>query len=78
MMAHNLCYSTLLAKDDVKNYPPDAVEKAPGEDFYFVRKSTSKGVLPLILEDLLSARKQAKSDMAKATDPFVIAVQVGS
>lgn len=31
MMAHNLCYSTLLAKDDVKLYPPESVEKTPGE-----------------------------------------------
>lgn len=32
-----------------------------------------KGVLPMILEELLAARKRAKTDMAKATDPFVIA-----
>ena len=80
MMAHNLCYSTLLAKEDVARYPPEDVEKTPGEDYYFMRataaKGTAKGVLPLILEEILAARKRAKADMAKATDPFVIAVQV--
>lgn len=76
MMAHNLCYSTLLAKDDVGLYRPEDVEKTPGEDYCFVRASKAKGVLPLILEELLAARKRAKQDMAKATDPFIIAVQV--
>ena len=96
MMAHNLCYSTLLAKDDVfdlsqtradcerrgvpfpvHRMPPESFEKTPDEDFYFVRASHRKGILPLILEELLSARKRAKSDMAKATDAFTIAVQNG-
>lgn len=34
-------------------------------------------MLPQILEELLAARKRAKNDMAKATDPFVVAVQNG-
>lgn len=37
----------------------------------------SQGLLPQILEELLSARKRAKADMKKATDPFVKAVQNG-
>jgi len=77
MMAHNLCYSTLLAPDDVKSLPPEAYEKTPDENIYFVRSSVHKGVLPEILEELLAARKRAKNDMAKATDPFVVAVQNG-
>jgi len=96
MMAHNLCYSTLLAKDDVFDlmqkredcekrgvaYPvlkmdESCFERTPDEGFFFVRSSKQKGILPLILEELLSARKRAKNDMAKATDPFVIAVQNG-
>ena len=77
MMAHNLCYSTLVAAEDVGRHPPDILEKTPDEEFYFVRSSAWKGVLPQILEELLAARKRAKSDMAKATDPFVIAVQNG-
>lgn len=36
-----------------------------------------KGVLPEILEELLSARKVAKRDMKAAKDPFVKAVQNG-
>lgn len=77
MMAHNLCYSTLLDREDVKNVPEADREKTPDEDIYFVRANVKKGVLPQILEELLAARKRAKTDMARATDPFVIAVQNG-
>lgn len=39
MMAHNLCYSTLLAVDDVKQgrIPEADYEKTPDEEFYFAR-----------------------------------------
>ena len=37
----------------------------------------TKGLLPAILDELLSARKQAKRDMAAATDPMEKAVQNG-
>ena len=36
-----------------------------------------KGLLPEILEDLLSARKRAKADLKKETDPFKRAVLDG-
>jgi len=42
-----------------------------------VREGKQKGVLPLILDELLAARKRAKKDMAAATDPFEVAVQNG-
>lgn len=37
----------------------------------------AKGLLPAILDELLTARKQAKRDMAAATDPMEKAVQNG-
>ena len=36
-----------------------------------------KGLLPTILEGLLSARKKAKADLKKETDPFKKAVLDG-
>ena len=36
-----------------------------------------KGLLPTILEDLISARKRAKADLKKETDPFKKAVLDG-
>lgn len=39
MMAHNLCYSTLADPDEVKSgaLKPEAIEKTPDENIYFVR-----------------------------------------
>ncbi len=44
---------------------------------YLFRVQVTKGLLPAILDELLSARKQAKRDMAAATDPMEKAVQNG-
>eukprot|EP00941_MAST-03F_sp_MAST-3F-sp1_P004067 g4067.t1 len=76
MMAHNLCYSTLVAKSDVCKLKEDEYEVTPTGDV-FVRKNVKKGILPTILEELLSARAQAKKDMKAAKDPMIRAVQNG-
>lgn len=76
MMAHNLCYSTLLDPKMRSKLSEDEYEKTPNGD-YFVRQSVKKGLLPLILEELISARKRAKKDLESATDPFVRAVYDG-
>ena len=39
---------------------------------YFVKSSLRPGLLPEILTDLLSARKKAKADLKKETDPFKV------
>jgi DNA polymerase delta subunit 1 len=44
---------------------------------YFVKSSKRKGLLPTVLEDLLAARKRAKTDLKKETDPFKRAVLDG-
>ncbi|CAH3107211.1 unnamed protein product [Pocillopora meandrina] len=69
MMAHNLCYTSLLHHSDLANLKPDEFIKTPSGDF-FVKASLRKGLLPEILEHLLSARKKAKEDLKKETDPF--------
>jgi len=76
MQAYNLCYSTLVAKSEITKLTEDKYNKSPTGDF-FVTEKTRKGILPLILDELLSARKKAKKDMAKATDPMEKAVQNG-
>jgi DNA polymerase delta subunit 1 len=43
----------------------------------FVTTKKRKGLLPTILEDLISARKRAKADLKKETDPFKKAVLDG-
>jgi len=76
MMAHNLCYSTLVPRHQVKHWAPEDLTQTPNGDF-FVKSSVKKGILPLILEELLSARKKAKNELALATDPFEKAVLDG-
>lgn len=71
MMAHNLCYSTLIDQAGVvrEGLTPDQYIKTPSGNF-FVKQFITKGLLPEILENLLSARKKAKTDLKQETDPF--------
>lgn len=71
MMAHNLCYTTLLNKQSIKafNLSEEDYTYTPNGD-YFVKDTKRKGILPTILDELLSARKKAKADLKKETDPF--------
>lgn len=80
MMAHNLCYTTLLPRSAHGAFPttgpsPAAVESPSGERF--VAPRLRPGVLPEILRELLAARKRARREMAAAEDPFVRAVLNG-
>ncbi|CAG5897641.1 unnamed protein product [Menidia menidia] len=71
MMAHNLCYTTLLQKGSVEKLglsSEDFIKTPTGDQF--VKSSVRKGLLPEILENLLSARKRAKGELKKETDPF--------
>ncbi|BHF57694.1 DNA polymerase delta catalytic subunit [Sparganum proliferum] len=81
MMAHNLCYTTLLAPADCSAHggiqkvvdayglsPDDYIRTPTGA--YFVKESVRKGLLPQVLEQLLAARKRAKQELAIETDPF--------
>ena len=76
MMAHNLCYSTLVPPDAVGRIDAADLTKSPTGDV-FVRANKTKGILPEILEELLSARKRAKADLKKAQDPLEKAVLDG-
>ncbi|CAI5760416.1 unnamed protein product [Candida verbasci] len=71
MMAHNLCYTTLLSKNSIKAFDlkKDEFTRTPNGDF-FVSSERRKGILPTILNELLTARKKAKADLKKETDPF--------
>ena len=49
MMAHNLCYSTLVPKHAAGQFPPDQVTRTPSGDT-FVKASVKAGILPEILQ----------------------------
>ncbi len=59
-----------------RELPPEHYTRTPGGDC-FVRADVAKGILPEILEELLSARKRARQDLKAASDPFVKAVLDG-
>ncbi|KAK0739855.1 DNA polymerase family B-domain-containing protein [Apiosordaria backusii] len=79
MQAHNLCYTTLIKKRDIEKWnlvkDEDYIVTPNGDMFVTVKKR--KGLLAQILEELLSARKQAKRELAAETDPFKKAVLNG-
>ncbi|SCU71415.1 DNA polymerase delta catalytic subunit, putative [Trypanosoma equiperdum] len=62
IIAHNLCYSTLLPGHEVNNYESGMKEDTPTEH-KFIRKEVFPGVLPEVLRDLLAARRQARALM---------------
>ena len=63
MMAHNLCYSTYVRKSMMKEamdkFGDDCLEQTPNGDS-FLKSSIFKGVLPSILEKLISERSKVK------------------
>jgi DNA polymerase delta subunit 1 len=79
IQAHNLCYTTLLNKTAVDKLglvkDVDYIV-TPNNDMFCTTKQR-KGLLAQILEELLSARKQAKRELAVETDPFKKAVLNG-
>ncbi|KAJ1990082.1 DNA-directed DNA polymerase delta [Coemansia spiralis] len=79
MMAHNLCYTTLLNKRSIEDLGlvKDVDYVVTPTNDCFVKPSKRLGLLPHILKELLSARKQAKAEMKKETDPFKIQVLNG-
>ena len=47
--------------------------KTPNGDF-FAKESECKGVLPLLLQDLLTARKKVKAALLETKDPLEIRI----
>jgi DNA polymerase delta subunit 1 len=72
MMAHNLCYTTLVREKDLEFYKltEKEVTKTP-EGYYFVKSHVRQGLLPEILNELITARKKAKNELAVTTDPML-------
>ena len=79
IMAHNLCYTTLLTDNDIEKYnlvKDVDYEVKPG-GHAFLLKGRHHGLLPTILGELIDARKKAKADLKKETDIFKKAVLDG-
>lgn len=79
IQAHNLCYTTLLNKTAVEKLGLQKDEDyiiTPNGDMFCTAK-VRKGLLTQILEELLTARKNAKRELAVETDAFKKAVLNG-
>ena len=67
MMAHNLCYSTLVMDPKYDSIPGVEYESFKIGDRTYKFAQNVPSLLPVILEKLKKFRKQAKKDMANAT-----------
>lgn len=79
IQAHNLCYTTLMNKNMVDKMGMKKDEDyivTPNGDMFCTSK-VRKGLLSVILEELLTARKKAKKELAVETDVFRKAVLNG-
>ncbi|KAH0479023.1 MAG: uncharacterized protein KVP18_001990 [Porospora cf. gigantea A] len=76
MMAHNLCYTTLLRAEDRGNLREEDYTQTP-VGAYFVKSHVKQGLLPRIVTDLISARSRAKKQMAVSKDPMTCMVLNG-
>ncbi|KAL3808513.1 hypothetical protein ACHAXA_008334 [Cyclostephanos tholiformis] len=76
MQAYNLCYSTMLSPQEANRIDPSKFKRSEN-GHNFVNSNVKKGILPIILEELLSARKRAKKDMKNAPNEFEKSVQNG-
>ncbi len=56
-MAHNLCYSTLIQPGEEHRMNPEDFVRTPHGDC-FVKEHVRKGLLPMILEEIIAARKR--------------------
>ena len=83
MQKHNLCYSTLLrSTSPAPQGDGDAtVEEVPMLGHRFVTSKIRRGLVPMVLEELLSARAKAKKELKQAAasggDPQLRAVLDG-
>ncbi|KAL7549445.1 hypothetical protein ACHAWF_015195 [Thalassiosira exigua] len=76
MQAYNLCYSTMVSPQEATKLEAEKFKRSEN-GHNFVHTHVKKGILPTILEELLSARKRAKKDMKNAPNEFEKAVQNG-
>jgi DNA polymerase delta subunit 1 len=75
-------YNILTYKDNeihIDNIYAEPLEKTAKDSYdkKMMPNIDNKGIIPSLLQDLLKARKAAKKEMAKATDPFKKAVYNG-
>jgi DNA polymerase delta subunit 1 len=74
MIGYNLCYSTLVVREDEDKITSNANTTLTPIHRRFVLPSVRKGVIPQILEQLLAARKNVRAIQKATQDPFIRSV----
>ncbi|ANC96520.1 DNA polymerase catalytic subunit [macacine betaherpesvirus 9] len=77
MMAHNLCYSTLIVNENSIRHidSKEIFEVHVGESSYkFVKKTVRESILAILLKKWLNKRKDVKQQMKACKDPTLIMV----
>ena len=62
MIAHNLCPTTQITREQAEKMNPEDYTKTPA-GYYFVKKHVKEGIMPRVLEILLKARADVRSIM---------------
>jgi len=68
IITHNICYTTLISKDKIKNYTEDSYHKIDiggGKVYYFTKEHI--GILPRMMKILLSERIRYKNLLTKSS-----------
>lgn len=68
--AHNLCYSTLITKEQADKMDPNDYTCSP-MGAYFVKPHVFPGILPALLTDWTNERDAVKKRMKQVQDPFL-------
>ncbi|KAI5169103.1 DNA polymerase delta subunit 1 [Pancytospora epiphaga] len=68
IISKNMCYTTLILNNE-QNINQECITTPSGDRFCPV--DTQEGLLPRILKNLLSARKEAKRELKNTEDPFL-------
>lgn len=75
MLAHNLCYSTFVMDEKYKGINGVVYEThKSSETKNYTFTTSTPGILPAILREILGARKKAKKDMANAPNKEIEAL----
>ncbi|APZ76266.1 DNA polymerase catalytic subunit [Murid herpesvirus 3] len=72
MLAHNLCYSTIILDKNIELPEEDVFKiKIEEKEYRFVRQNVRSSLLGKLLSTWLSERKKVKKQMQECTDEFL-------
>jgi DNA polymerase delta subunit 1 len=74
IQAFNICYSTLVINNDIKDDDCNIIEWYEGDihhRYRFIKSNIRKGILPILVEKLVDERNQVRKKMESTKDPLI-------